>query len=325
MNYQVLRRQVFIYLFWGLLFGNVAPSYGINFSLDPASPTIDGNITPDDVLNSVPEVAIQGSSLGLQDDFFNGLFDNLDALSYGRDFIGGPLFFSVDRLAMGSVGSAVETESLLSEAAGDVYRSFPGTGSNQLLIDEEELGLTPVTPGFFGDDVDALAMEDKGNSIFTYFSIDDFSASNFLGAYSSDIILSKDGEKSFSIFANGFSDIGLEDTDDIDALALYDVINPGILDPGKDLALFSLSSFSSSLLGGFSPADILFTDFTGDFSRFASAAEIGLDVWDELDALDTVNVPEPLTILGTTTAIAFGAVFKRKQSQKTKEKDSQSI
>jgi hypothetical protein len=325
MNYQVLRRQVFIYLFWGLLFGNVAPSYAvalINFSLDPASPTIDGNITPDDVLNSVPEVAIQGSSLGLQDDFPNGLFDNLNALSYGRDFIGGPLFFSVDRLAMGSVGSAVKTESLRSEAAGDVYISFPGTGSNQLLIDEEELGLTP---GFFGDDVDALAMEDKGNSIFTYFSIDDFSASNFLGAYSSDIILSKDGEKSFSIFADGFFDIGLEDTDDIDALALYDVVNPGTLDPGEDLALFSLSSFSSSLLRGFSPADILFTDFTGDFSRFASAAEIGLDVWDELDALDTVNVPEPLTILGTTTAIAFGAVFKRKQSQKTKEKDSQSI
>ena len=308
MNYQIRHRQILFYLFWALLWGNATPSYAVNFSLDPASDSIDGNITPDDVLNSDSTIATSGSELGLEDDFFVGFFDNLNAISYGKDSLKGPFYFSVDKLSLGLAGTAVQSQRLADESAGDVYLN--SAGSNQLFLDEEELGLIP---GFLGDDLDALAIEDKPNGGLTYFSLDDLSFTNFFDTYSSDILLS-DGNDNFSIFADGFSDIGLQDTDNIDALALLDVFEPGVLNPGIDKALFSLSSFSDSLFTtGFSSADILFTDFTGDFSQYVSASELGLDAFDELDALDTVNVPEPLTILGTTTAIAFGALFKRKQ------------
>src|SRR5688572_9038621 len=99
----------------------------ITFSIDPASPAIDGNITPDDILQPGPSVYRHGTSLGLQDGFFGGVFDNLDALSYGRDPIVNPLFFSVDRVAVGLPGSAVNSQAApgSEEAAGDVYRALP--------------------------------------------------------------------------------------------------------------------------------------------------------------------------------------------------------
>ena len=87
-------------------------SAAVTFSLDPASPAIDGTvITPDDVLVNGPGVNVHGTSLGLTDGFATGLFDNLNALSGGRDSISTPLLFSVDRVAVGLPGSAVNTES----------------------------------------------------------------------------------------------------------------------------------------------------------------------------------------------------------------------
>jgi len=83
-----------------------AVSMDVRFSIDPASPSINGNITPDDVLQPGPAVATQGTSLGLKDSVLTGNFDNLDALTYGQDQVRRPLFkipifFSVDRLAFG--------------------------------------------------------------------------------------------------------------------------------------------------------------------------------------------------------------------------------
>ena len=88
----------------------------------------------------------------------------------------------------------------------------------------------------------------------------------------------------------------------------YNPVPNGVLDPGLDLALFSVSTFSPStftqsggsytpgLPGFLSPADVLFTDFTGEFSLFAPAAELGLASDDELNALDTA-IPEPLSLV----------------------------
>jgi PEP-CTERM motif len=280
------------------------------YSIDPASPAIDGNITPDDVLESGPVVHTQGSSLGLQDDFFSGVYDNLNALSYGQDPIMNPLFFSVDRVAVGLPGSDVHSQALpgVEEAAGDVYTTLPPSGSNSLYIDEEQLGLMP---GFFGDDLDALELDSEPNP-YTYFSIDSLSATNFaMGGLDDDILVSK-ADGSFKTYADGITDIGLLANDDIDALVLWDLNLNDQADPG-DLALFSLSTFSPSaftftgnsyvpgLQGSLSPADILFTNFTGSFSLWASATDIGLDSYDEVDALDTV--PEPATI--TLMVIGF--------------------
>ena len=92
-------------------------------------------------------------------------------------------------------------------------------------------------------------------------------------------------------------------------MILFDLNLNNKADPGIDKALFSLSTFSSSTFtftgnsyipgrqGFLSPADILFTDFTGTFSLWASAADIGLDELDELDALDTIPEPGSLILL----------------------------
>lgn len=291
------------------------------FSLDPASPSINGDITPDDILVSGPTgpiVFTQGRTLGLQDDFFGGNFDNLDALSYGQDPIIKPVYFSVDRVAVGLPGSAVYDQAKpgVESAAGDVYRALPPFGSNSLYINESGLGLIP---GFFGDDLDALELDTQDTSR-TYFSMDSLSVNNGFGTvnFANDIFLNY-----FSlanVFAYGEDHIGLDPLDDLDALALWDVVNPGRLDPGIDMALFSLSTFSPSaftysgnpympgLKYFLSPADILFTDFQTEFlpgqkfTLWASAAEIGLRPDDELNALDTV-VPEPSTILLTASGL----------------------
>ena len=263
---------------------------GASFSVDPASPSISGGLTPDDVLVAGPAVATQGSALGLQDNFFGGVFDNLNALSFGRDSIGQPLFFSVDRVAVGASGSDVNSEAGpgSEEASGDVFRALPPSGSNVQVADEQTLGLTP---GFFGDDLDALSLLPPGPNASFYFSIDDLSASG--SALANDVLLSAGGG-SYSTFADGVTHIGLATGDDLDALVLNDVVNPGTLDPGVDMALFSISTFSSSSTtfgGAFSPADVLFTDFTGSFSVYASATSLGLRTDDELNALATVPLP----------------------------------
>jgi hypothetical protein len=278
------------------------PSYvsaaiaNVTFSVDPASPTIGGSIGPADVLAPGPGVAIPGSALGLDADFFGTVFDNVNALSYGRDSLAPPVFFSVDRVAVGLFGSAVNQQAQpgVEEAAGDVYRAMPPIGGNVLHVDEEELGLIP---GFFGDDLDALELDTRPPLV--YFSVDALSAN---GSFSQDILVS-DQSGAFGIFAAGVRDIGLVLGDDIDALALEDRFEPGVLNPGIDRAWFSLTTFSASA----GPADVLGTAFTGSFDVVYSAAEIGLRADDELNALDTV-VPEPASyaVWGICAALIFG-------------------
>jgi len=276
------------------------------FSIDPASPSIVGNITPDDVLKKGPVVYTQGRDLGLQDDFFSGFYDNLNALSYGQDPIMNPLFFSVDRVAVGLPGSDVHSQAQpgVEEAHGDVYTTLPG--SNRLFIDEQQLGLIP---SFFGDDLDALELYSEPNP-YTYFSVDFLSVT----VDWTDIWVST-GSGDIGQYADGETQIGLLPDDDIDALVLWDLgdgdLDP-IANPAIDLALFSLSTFSPSTYtytgldyqpgvpGHLSPADVLITDFSGGFGLWASATDIGLRSDDELDALDTV--PEPATI----TLMAIG-------------------
>jgi hypothetical protein len=273
------------------------------FSIDSASPSIAGTLTPDDVLETGPAVHSEGSSLGLADDVLGGDFDELDALSFGQDPITTTLFFSVDRLTVGLAGTPVYAAAApgVEEAHGDIYVS-PPAGSHLLDTDEAQLGLIA---GFFGDELDALDLAQVASS--PYFSIDRFSASNGFGAGSlaNDILLAGLG-----VYAFGEAHIGLLGGDDLDALLLDDQFNPGALDPGIDRALFSLDRASPTVLGGgISAADVLLTDFTGSFSVFRSAGALGLRVEDDVDALDTV--PEPSTFL--LLASGVGALAARRR------------
>ena len=172
--------------------------------------------------------------------------------------------------------------------------------------------------GFFGDDLDGLEVHgppgDHNNPAHhTYFSIDRLSESNtniILGdeARANDIFL----DSIFSTWASGENDIGLLAGDDLDALILDDItVGPGVLDSGTkenpgDIALFSLSQFSPTVLNGgtncandpisVSSSDVLVTNFGGCFDIFATANQMGLRVDDNIDALDIAGIiPEPST------------------------------
>jgi PEP-CTERM motif len=161
--------------------------------------------------------------------------------------------------------------------------------------------------GFFGDDLASLDF-DLGPGDNVYFSIDRLSASNGFGTLTlaNDIFIN-----SLSmLFASGELHMGLLGFDDLDALVLLDRGVYGVLEPGIDMALFSLTQFSPSTFtftglpylpgvqGQLSPADILFTDFTGGFSLWASAGQLGLRADDNLDALETVPEPAGLVLAG---------------------------
>lgn len=327
-----LLRHISSSLILGLLFGTIAPSHAQTFptlSVDPSSPAIDGALTPDDVLVEGPAVFIQGSELGLNDKFDTGEFDKLNALSYGLDPIQNPLYFSVNRVAVGLPGSAVDGESVGEDAAGDVYQTLPPFGSNSLVIDEEELGLEK---GFFGDNLNGLDLDTLPEPDFVFFSVDDRSNPN--SPFQDKILVSKRDDQTgkyqpFIPYADGPTHMGINELDDLDALILWDVGRRGYLDPGEDMALFSLRTISSPSTftfpgpdkpyipgkkGNLSPADILWTDFTGDFELWAPAEEIGLFPDDELDALDTIiPVPEPSAVLGIFVLGGLGLIGRKKK------------
>jgi hypothetical protein len=321
----MLRRSILVAVLLSLLASTTKAQYATDafFTLDPASPSLVGGLTPADVLRVTDVGALQvyrsGASLGLQADFANGIFDFADALSFGYDIIastpaGSILQFSVDRLSVGAQGTAVflEGPSSPSRAGAEVFESRLN-GTNDLFISAEELGLLP---GATGDELSALGFRP---SPLTYLSIDPFSASVLGGLIPGDILLSMGNGAAPTVFAAAAL-FGLGADDDIDALAVADSTNPGTLDPGIDRALFSLSPFSPLVISGqFSAADVLYTSFTGDFQVFASAGDLGLLPGDNVDAL--FSVPEPgtgvLFGIGLLTYVAVGRVRQRSSASRS--------
>jgi len=292
---------------------SAAAAPNLTFSVDPASPSINGNLTPDDVLAPGPVVAIQGSSLGLADNFFAGNYDNLADFSYGRDPLTGPLYFSVDRVAVGLPGSAVFSAAApgVESAAADVFVSQPPTGSNALAFSQVALGLAP---GFFGDDVDGLSLL-ATQSPNVYFAVDRFSAANDFGSgvLASNLLVSA-GDGHFSVYATN-SMMGLAAGDAIDGLVLWSPATDLKGQAGVDKALFSVDPFSPDAFtstglnyiacvpGHMSPADVCYTDFSGTFSLWIPAAGLGLRNDDNLDAIATI--PEP----SASAVIAIGLLL----------------
>lgn len=121
-------------------------------------------------------------------------------------------------------------------------------------------------------------------------------------------------------------------SDCLDALVVFDNGVVGALEPGVDYALFSLAPGSASLapmLGLINDSDVFYSDFTGLFGVYATAASLGLwgdpaggflprpwpaqpGMGDGLDALDVV--PEPAsTALLLSSATAFGLLVWRRR------------
>ena len=182
-----------------------------------------------------------------------------------------------------------------------------GRGSCQ-VSDQTSLGLRPLFGGLGHDDVTSLEasrfiLSDRAYMTFTGPSFD--GDGNTIYTFNGDVAFSPDSAN-FIPFAGPASMglIGGMPGDVIDALVLSDttpgsipqqpngILNPGPL--GQDEVLFSLGVGSPSLtlspvcitVGGCSPADIFYSNFTGSFSRRYTAATLGLLHTDNVDALD---------------------------------------
>jgi hypothetical protein len=120
--------------------------------------------------------------------------------------------------------------------------------------------------------------------------------------------------------------MGLNDDDIIDALALSDIATLGSLNPTLDETLFSLAPGSITLAGldgtfgtldDLSAADIFYSNFDGLFSVFASHLQLGLLFEDNVDALDIRGVPEPSSLALVAISFLFIGGRRRRQRRKT--------
>jgi hypothetical protein len=276
------------------------PARGVTVSLDPASASLTGNRSPDDLFNNGLQPLTR--DLGLQGAFPAGLYDDLNSVSFGNDFAIGPVFFSVDRNSVGLVDSAVRGQATGNGAAADVFQARIGVPGNTLWRTETALGLAA---GFSGDDIDALEAQGQvDDETRIYFTLDPFSASVNSNTHTCgghvirpfDVLMST-SDAPCALFADGVATMGLSMTDQIDALAIYDGGRIGQIDPGIDTALYSLGMFSGGVLNGhWSAGDVIKTTFSGDSVLFASAASLGLQSNDNIDAIDTVSEPSSLAL-----------------------------
>jgi len=180
---------------------------------------------------------------------------------------------------VGANGSDVHTESSGNGAGADVFRaSEDNPGSNTLEVDAANLGLAG------SDELDAMDAFDPRSPYLTqlttdaYFTVDLTEADLETGhIYHSDLA------GNATLYRDA-STLGLTDTDIIDGL---------VLDVANNVALFSLASGSTSI-GGFSGADVFYTDFSGSFSLLVSHSDLGLLASDDIDGLE-IDVPLPAT------------------------------
>jgi len=156
------------------------------------------------------------------------------------------------------------------------------------LDDMDALELTPID--FDGDQV---------HDTFIYFCLDRMSQSlGPLGALPGDVLVVWPGAPGIQVFAPAPMlglDMAVVGADELDALVVWDLGNVGQVDPGLDVALFSLAPGSLYLDGpdgmpgtadDYSAADIFVTDFTGFNLLYMPANALGMEFWDNIDALD---------------------------------------
>lgn len=282
------------------------------FSIDGVSPSPNN---PADLLNVGMSVQVPNAQLGLV------VNDELDALASGNDAVqrNNVIYFSVDRYSQG-VAMAwtpwdVNGQAVRNQQAGDVFITTDagGTGAvpqtyNYLHTNQNLLGEIPLilphlsNVGNLQDNLDAFSFEEydlNGDGITdrpTFFSLAAGSPSLAPGFSASDILISPSGSGTFNVFATA-AQIGLRPDDDLDALALLDLNADGLVAPGIDAALFSLTPNSPTLITlGASPADIFYTTFLNANVVRYNAASLGLLECDNVDALE-VQVPEPAVLI----------------------------
>ncbi|MCH8850480.1 MAG: hypothetical protein IIC89_06620, partial [Chloroflexi bacterium] len=253
------------------------------------------------------------------DDGSDGDQDDLDALSDGSDFGLGddPIAFSVGPGSVGLPGTDVAAQAACTpaEPQADEFTT-PLDGTNASVFDGDGLGANCPTTHSFGltevptsDDLDALTdqsvatMDSNGDGApdsALFFSL--AAGSPTLaerGRDPADVLWTSGGFQP-GLYASA-STLGLQPGDDIDALCLSDVgaASPAY-NPELDVILFSLAPGSPTLAAlSASAADVL-----GPGPVVVnSAAELGLQASDDLNAMKCFSGPTP-----TPTATPTGIV-----------------
>jgi hypothetical protein len=196
--------------------------------------------------------------------------------------------FTVDPSAAGLPGTAVDTEALNNEAAGDVFTSSLAN-TNVLVIDEAWLGLVAPLPT--EDDQDALDLEDGEGDIFNPITIIFFSLApgspslsgplgGLPGPHSpADIFWTVYGAGPVQGKSHTYTQLGLQANEDVDALFV----------DWWGVAFFSVAAATPS----YGPGDILLPDnsmLPPDPDTIADLAipalQLGLQPTDNLNGLD---------------------------------------
>lgn len=312
-------------------------------------------IAPGPGLLPTPTIAIPSGPGGLGLIPITSGFLEVDALSFGRDVpFGETAFFSVDEFAVGLLGANppdVFTEGAAgnAEASADVFRAPVTLGWHTAALDGNGLAPTglpglgliepnPQAPGFPdpGDNLDALDINTSGLDMEgpVYFSLDsafpDFlesvtggpppntATAQLHGFVGGDVLMTVPGGTP-QLYASAIQ-LGLDvlgtDTDDLDALALWDD-GDGQYDPTVDWLAFSVRR-GSAIIGvqdssyglPIEEGDILMSPLSfggqagappvivlrADVELGLATARSGLvQLGDDLNAFD--SVPEPVTAL----------------------------
>lgn len=230
--------------------------------------------------------------------------DELDAVSFGP-FVPEPriVHFSL-RSATGIAGrdgTAVRDQWETEVFPGDVFASRPyqdeldADNTNELEADEIELALAPhdlADPQV--DDLDAIDFSPVPANGPIYFSL----ARNKSGNGGATIRVSRDGDVASLLSA---ADLGLKDTDELDALVVLDLDADGEFEKG-DSVLFSVSLDSEGAdntdvqrqarlgeVGG----DVFVSTGDGANQLYRDEGDLGLLNHDDIDALEvTSEAPE---------------------------------
>ena len=298
-------------------------------SIDRPSPSVGacgGGVNPASILSQVPPgppcavPEVLAASMGLVAN------DNVDAVSANTwtspaaNYI---WIYSADRAAMGAVGSNYRPEAVANQAASDLWRTMAlPTASPAAVIGgacgapaliggafpvqhrlQVDFHLVPTLAsgmafGGFQDNIDAVELDDldptgdRVHDVGVYFSLDP--ASPTLGGGSgANLFFAPPGAARvpFSAAAN----IGLIPGNDIDALVMWDRGAIGVMNPGMDIAVFSLTPGSPAMAGAdgvlgtaddFSPGDLFVTSFNGFFCLYTRPGQLGMLATDNIDGLD---------------------------------------
>jgi hypothetical protein len=243
-----------------LLHASTAPR-AFDFSVDPNSPEVPSPFKPGDLVpqNGASPAHIPAAQIGLSGT------DNVDAFSYGRDRIVplGPSFFvslsySVDRGTAGALRDVVANQVAGNGAAGDKFfvklRRFPPVGvvpivGPFLMSDAVSHNLTPRPDE---SDLDGLS-QPAGTPMPVFFSVDRNGAPSLSGLGTVEpanvYYVAQPGTTAPTLYATP-ANLGLASGDNIDALAVLDAGQAGVLDAG-DIVYVSLDRTSPARIALF--------------------------------------------------------------------------